>query len=85
MASLEADADIVVSFHFIPAPLMKSLKVSGTGPSPDVEERSQGVGVGVVLLPERCQDSHWAGRPCSGPGWGWAKLICSGRLPLILQ
>lgn len=49
---------ILLLSHFIPASL--TLKVSGTVPSPDVEGRSQGVGVGVVLLPERekCRDSH---------------------------
>lgn len=70
---LGADAGIVaVSFH-------SRTRVSGTVPSPDVGGRSQGVGVGDVLLPERerCPDSHWAGCLL------WARLACSGRPPLL--
>lgn len=49
MASREADADIVaVSFHS-----RTPNEISGTMPGPDVGGRSQGVGVGDVLLPER--------------------------------
>lgn len=70
--------------HFIPAP-----EVAGTVPSPDVGGRSQGAGVGDVLLPERerCPDSHWAvcllwARVGDGPGQPPA-LVCSGRPPLL--
>lgn len=48
MASWEADADIVaVSFHS-----HTPNNVSGTVPGPDVGVRSQGAGVGDVLLLE---------------------------------